>query len=131
MVKKHFPKSYSGFLSLIWLLGHRSGGWRLCFAYRWWRSGVFAPPNVRKLYFGDWCWWFDGWRSHITTNAGGLVIKDNDLSIGVGGPVIGDTSLTVIVCSLVARATTLIASSSGPVTESLALAAPVLSHRFW
>lgn len=59
-------------------------------------------------------------RCHTETSARNLVIEDVVLSAGVSGSVIGDTALTVIVGNLVARATTLIASSKSPVTGPLA-----------
>lgn len=70
-------------------------------------------------------------RCHTVTSVEDILIEDFVLSIGVGGSVIRDIALTMIVGNLVAEATTLTASSNGLVTGPLALAALMLSYRFF
>ena len=63
-------------------------------------------------------------------DANGLVTEDIVLSTDVGGLVIKNTTPMVIIGSPIARATALIVSSSNLTTKLLMLITLVLSHQF-
>ena len=90
---KHFPKKYSGFPSLIWLLGHQFGGYK----HRSMSSGsslVLVTPLHDR-------WWQSGvqWL-HFATCAGG---RDSTLVTSVGNSMVKDATLATDVSGLVAR----------------------------